>query len=1024
MINKYFTKCMILLLYMPKGNNSYNSDKISLVGVKVPSFLTVTNSPITSSGTIEIDYNNTPLPISSGGTGLTAVGSKGQILSVISNDPEQLGWVSGSGTGTVTSVSMSVPSFLSVSPTTITTEGTFEISQIEPFPISSGGTGLTNLGLPNQILTVNEEGTKLVYKSIEIESAKNSTQISTSTPFLSVSTNEETHSIDCSVIPKSHGGTGLSELGKPGQVLTVNSDASGYEFTSNDNLKSVSIAVPSFLTVSPSTLTSSGTFEISQTETIPISSGGTGFTKLGSPNQILAVNSTGENFEFTNLKEGTVTSVSLTTSTPFLSVSNKEITSSGSLSIDCSIIPTSHGGTGLSTIGQQGQILTSNGSALSWTDLPSLDKYLTSIETLFPLSFSNNTLSISSYTGTGRVVFENSPILTTPILGDATCSSVSLNGTQAGSIKLSSESGSYNFIFPTSIGQSSQILTSQGPFLPMKWSSTIGSGQILKSAEPENEGDILSVISTNPLELGWVPGSGTGTVTSVSISVPSFLSVSPSKITSSGVFEISLSDESLPVSSGGTGLTSLGLANQILTVNEEGTNLIYKTLDPSVKSVSLSTSTPFITVSADTITSSGSLSVDCSTIPITHGGTGLTNIGLPNQILKVNSEGSGLEYVKQEIGVTSISLTVPPFLSVSPSKITSEGTFEISKGQEPIPISFGGTGFSNLGEPNQILSVSSNGQNLEFTTPSKGTVTSIKLETATPFLSVSTSEINSSGSLSIDCSTIPVSHGGTGLSLPGLKNQILTSNGSSLEWSDAPKLDQYLTTIKTSSPLQYVDNTISISSFTGSGKIVFDTIPTLTDATLVDPIVNNVNIQGTQSGSVKLSATSGNYNFILPTNYGKPFQVLTAQGPYNPSQWTSTTGTGDIVCSKNPILSGQTIFTNGTVLCKSKIIQSQGIVTITENTTLTIDQLFSFIIVDAETEITITVPTLKEFHDFIGDYSIGNRISTVIQNKCPDLMIQTTEGITLIDGRYSSAILVQELNYIMKNAQEGLLLLK
>ena len=39
-------------------------------------------------------------------------------------------------------------------------------------------------------------------------------------------------------------------------------------------------------------------------------------------------------------------------------------------------------------------------------------------------------------------------------------------------------------------------------------------------------------------------------------------------------------------------------------------------------------------------------------------------------------------------------------------------------------------------------------------------------------------------------------------------------------------------------------------------------------------------------------------------------------------------------------------------------------------------------------------------------------------------MIQTTEGITLIDGRYSSAILVQELNYIMKNAQEGLLLLK
>ena len=131
---------------MAKGNNGRSSDKISLVGVKVPSFLTVSNSPITSSGTIEIDYNHTPLPISSGGTGITSIGSKGQILSVISSDPEQLGWISGSGTGTVTSVAMSVPPFLSVSPKEITSSGSFEISlSSTPLPVSSGGTGLTNL---------------------------------------------------------------------------------------------------------------------------------------------------------------------------------------------------------------------------------------------------------------------------------------------------------------------------------------------------------------------------------------------------------------------------------------------------------------------------------------------------------------------------------------------------------------------------------------------------------------------------------------------------------------------------------------------------------------------------------------------------------------------------------------------------------------------------------------------------------------------------------------------------------------
>ena len=1009
---------------MPKGNNTYNSAQISLIGVKVPSFLTVSNSPITSSGTIEIDYNHTPLPISSGGTGITAIGSKGQILSVISDNPEQLGWVSGSGTGTVTSVSMSVPSFLSVTPSTITSSGLFKISQTEPIPITSGGTGLTTLGSPNQILTVNEEGTNLEYKTFEPSSQ--SVNLKTSTSFLSTLSEKGFLSIDCSTIPPTHGGTGLSELGQPGEILTVNSNGSSLEFkTPKKFINSISMSVPEFLSVSPSTITSEGTFNLKlSSKPIPITSGGTGLTILGSSNQILSVDSSGKNLEYTTPTKGTVTSVSLSTSTAFLSISPEQITSSGFLTIDCSTIPTSYGGTGLSEIGQANQILTSNGSSLLWTDLPKLDKYLTSIETMFPLSYSDNTLSISSYTGFGRVVFENSPILVTPTLGDATSSSISLNGSEAGSVKLSAKSGSYNFIFPTSIGNSSQILTSQGPFLPTTWSSTIGSGMIVKASQVANEGEILSVISTNPLEFGWISGSGTGTVTSVSMSVPSFLSVTPSTITSSGLFEISLSSEPIPISSGGTGLTTLGSPNQILTVNEEGTNLVYKSLLESVTSINLLTSTPFLLVSKDPVTTKGSLSIDCTTIPITHGGTGLSKIGQPGQILKINSDGSSLEYVSNEIGVTSISITVPPFLSVTPSTITSSGVFEISQGIEPISISYGGTGLNILGSPNQILSVDLTGQKLEYITPTKGTVTAISLLTSTPFLSISPLEITSSGSFTIDCSTIPITHGGTGLVKPGLVNQILTSNGSTLEWSDPPKLDQYLTTINTTPPLLYSNNTLSISSFTGSGKIVFDTSATLTDSTLIDPTVNHLNILGTQSGTIKISASSGNYNFILPTTYGKPFHVLTAQGPFNPSQWTSTTGSGDIVCSKNPILSGQTIFTNGTVLCKSKIIQSQGIVTITSNTTLTIEQLFSFLIVDSETETEITLPALKDFNDFIGDYTIGNRVSTLIQNKCPNLKFITSEGITLIDGRSTSAINVQELNYVMINDQEGILLLK
>lgn len=53
-------------------------------------------------------------------------------------------------------------------------------------------------------------------------------------------------------------------------------------------------------------------------------------------------------------------------------------------------------------------------------------------------------------------------------------------------------------------------------------------------------------------------GAGTGTVTSVAASVPSFLSVTGSPITTSGTLAISYSGTPLPVANGGTGITSFG----------------------------------------------------------------------------------------------------------------------------------------------------------------------------------------------------------------------------------------------------------------------------------------------------------------------------------------------------------------------------------------------------------------------------------------------------------------------------------
>jgi len=69
---------------------------------------------------------------------------------------------------------------------------------------------------------------------------------------------------------------------------------------------------------------------------------------------------------------------------------------------------------------------------------------------------------------------------------------------------------------------------------------------------------------------GWVTagGGGTGTVTSVSATVPAFLSVSGSPITTSGTLAISYSGIALPVANGGTGVTtSTGTGSVVLSTS-------------------------------------------------------------------------------------------------------------------------------------------------------------------------------------------------------------------------------------------------------------------------------------------------------------------------------------------------------------------------------------------------------------------------------------------------------------------------
>lgn len=68
------------------------------------------------------------------------------------------------------------------------------------------------------------------------------------------------------------------------------------------------------------------------------------------------------------------------------------------------------------------------------------------------------------------------------------------------------------------------------------------------------------ILTSNGTTASWQASSASGTVTSVAATVPSFLSVSGSPITSSGTLAISYSGTALPIANGGTGATTASSA--------------------------------------------------------------------------------------------------------------------------------------------------------------------------------------------------------------------------------------------------------------------------------------------------------------------------------------------------------------------------------------------------------------------------------------------------------------------------------
>jgi len=218
-----------------------------------------------------------------------------------------------------------------------------------------------------------------------------------------------------------------------------------------------------------------------------------------------------------------------------------------------------------------------------------------------------------------------------------------------------------------------------------------------------------------------------GTVTSVAMSVPAFLSVAGSPITSSGTLAVTLSGTALPIANGGTGQTTasaafnalspmttagdtiyggtsgagtrlgIGTAGQVLTVNTGATAPQWSTLS-GVAVTTFSGGTTGFTPSSAT---SGAITL-AGTLVVSNGGTGLTTlatgsltygagtsayntlaIGTANQILTVNSGATAPQWsTLSGVAVTTINFGTTGLTPATATSgaITVAGTLAIANG--------------------------------------------------------------------------------------------------------------------------------------------------------------------------------------------------------------------------------------------------------------------------------------------------------------------------------------------------------
>jgi len=502
-------------------------------------------------------------------------------------------------------------------------------------------------------------------------------------------------------------------------------------------------------------------------------------------------------------------------------------TTIGAISGTSASFSTTLGVTGLATFGAGGLTSTSGTTTLGATTIGTI--------TGTSSTFSNSTSSTSKTTGAVTVV---GGIATEENLNVG--GYIGITGSTSGtiSIKAQATTATYNYNLPTTAGTAGQILTSAG-----------GAGAPMTWEDPTS-----------------------GTISSIALAVPSFLSITGSPLTTSGTLTIGLSGTALSVANGGTGATTF-TSNSVLLGNgtsaiQSGSNITYSTDTLTLPKIISNDTTATTSNSTGSILLSGGLAINNATdaVSSTNGGS-ITTAG-------------GLAVAKKLFVGTSADITSTVSTSGILARGATSGTVSI------LPQANAGTFNFNLpitaGVSGQVLTSTGGGSSaMSWTTPALNsapqTFNTTGLQTQPTPVNV-TGLSYTSGSFDISMTVEVVAT--TSLTQIFKLTGILSPSSG---WSITP--------ISVSGDESLVDFTISAGGniqYT-SGTYAGFTSLTFTWAQFsTTQGIGYLALAGSGSGVVTITPqpAAGTYNYNLPTTAGTTGQVLTsAGGGSSPMTW-------------------------------------------------------------------------------------------------------------------------------------------